>query len=104
MAKLLIHVDAGERQIVDADTVNYAEAIKGDTFVRRRRKRIIELGEVERAWRKHGFVRFHDNHLVHPERVLRVERVVGEFAAALDEPERLQDFLTLKRDALDSTK
>ena len=33
----------------------------------------------------------------------RVERVIGEFAAALEEPERLSEFLALKERALAST-
>jgi hypothetical protein len=34
----------------------------------------------------------------------RVERIIGEFAAALEEPERVADFIALKRNALASGK
>jgi DNA-binding LytR/AlgR family response regulator len=79
MAKLLIHVADGERRVVDADSVYYAEAVAGDTVIRRRGAKplrdVRELGEVERAWKRHGFVRIHDNHLVNPDKVLRVRKV-----------------------------
>jgi hypothetical protein len=32
----------------------------------------------------------------------RVERIVGEFAAALEQPDRLHEFIALKRNALAS--
>lgn len=34
----------------------------------------------------------------------RVERIIGEFAAALEEPERIAEFITLKRSALAAGK
>jgi hypothetical protein len=33
-----------------------------------------------------------------------VERIIGEFAAALENPERLDEFIALKRSALAATK
>jgi hypothetical protein len=35
---------------------------------------------------------------------VRVERIVGEFAAALEIPERLDEFIALKRNALASVR
>ncbi len=81
MGKLLIHIADGDRRVVDADSVYYAEAVGGDTLIRRRSGRpmrdVRELGEIERAWKRHGFVRIHVNHLVNAERVLRIRKVDG---------------------------
>ena len=78
MQKLLIHVAEGERRVVAVNTVYCAEAVRGNTLIRRRAARAIldirELGEVERAWRRYGFVRIHDQHLVHPDRILRIKK------------------------------
>jgi DNA-binding LytR/AlgR family response regulator len=73
MAKLLIHVDEGNRRVVESDTIYYAEAVGGDTIVRRRGAKpmrdVRELGRIAHAWKGHGFVRIHDNHLVHRDRI-----------------------------------
>jgi DNA-binding LytR/AlgR family response regulator len=78
MSMLLVHVGDGERRVVDSSTVYYAEAVGGDTVVRRRGAKplhdVRELGDIERAWKRHGFVRIHDNHLVHPDHILWIRK------------------------------
>ena len=78
MAQLLLHTDKADRRVAEGDTIYYAEALHNDTLVRRRAARttrdVRELGQVERAWRRHGFVRIHDNYLVSPARILRIRK------------------------------
>ena len=75
MAKLLLHISKTERRVMEAAAIYYAEAVGDDTLVRQRAARrtrdVRELGQIERAWRRHGFVRIHDNYLVHPDRISR---------------------------------
>ena len=78
MAKLLIHIGTSDRRVVEANAIYYAEAVHADTLVRQRAapttRDVRELGQVERAWRRHGFVRIHDNYLVNPDRILRIRK------------------------------
>ena len=78
MAKLLLHLDDGERRVADASGIYYAEAVSGNTRVRRRSAKLLldvrELNEVARAWKRHGFVRIHQSFLVNPECILRIRK------------------------------
>jgi DNA-binding LytR/AlgR family response regulator len=76
--KVLVHVGDGERRVVESASIFFVEAQGGDTRIRQRGKRLLrdvrELGEIERAWRRHGFVRIHDDYLVNPARILKIRK------------------------------
>ena len=76
--RVFLHLDDHRRRVVDPFDVYFLEADGGDTLVRlrgRRRKRDVRpLGEIERVFAPHGFVRVHSNHIVNARRILELRR------------------------------
>jgi DNA-binding LytR/AlgR family response regulator len=78
MNKVLLHPSDGVRRVIDASSIYYVEAVRGDTVVRRRPRRPLKdlrkLGVVMKSWKNAGLVRVHRNHAVNPEHVLEIRR------------------------------
>ena len=78
MPKLLVHLEDGLRRTYDPTTIAHLEAVDGNTVLHRRRGRpltdVRTLGQLLPAFQRHGFLRIHREHAIHPEAVYEIRR------------------------------
>jgi DNA-binding LytR/AlgR family response regulator len=76
--RLLLHLEPGLRQAIDADEIYFVEAIGDDSRVRTRAARALRdvrpIGALEPLLVRLGFLRTHRNYLVNPRHVRQVRR------------------------------
>jgi DNA-binding LytR/AlgR family response regulator len=76
--RVLLHLAAGLRQVLDSDEVYFVEAKGDDTEVRTRAARPLRdlrpIGILAASFVRRGFVRTHRNYLVNPRHVRLVRR------------------------------
>ena len=102
--RLLLHVEAGLRQAVDADDVYYVEAKADDCSIRMRGKQPLRdvrpIQVLAAAFARRGFVRIHRSYLVNARHVRLVRRRKGseDWEVTLEAP--VNAVLPVSRSAL----
>lgn len=90
--RLLVHVDATSRVVIEVEEVYFLEAEGSGTVIRLRGAEALvdhrRLGELEGHFEAYGFLRIHRNHMVNLRRVREIRRREGrqDWEVKLDPP------------------